>query len=277
MFYKILDENSCADSVVHRLGLNVGPITNIGALLVQKELNYTDLEHICNQLRCGVLIAEVEPKGRVNLASDYDRLWTTNELYVHYISPIADWFENQSDEVKGQVKKSLNFAICNSPHSIKLYKNPTEEQKRDAISRDGQLISRFDDPSEELQLEAVRNNLKFTSAIKNPTEAIQMYVISRNEFLIRHIENPTERVQLFALEYSSRCFECIKNPTEAAYAFYQKRMLEEKEAQRKSEEDAEKRKYLALQNNSQLWTSVDETSVEEIRYLPSGIAEFTRP
>jgi hypothetical protein len=123
----------------------------------------------------------------------------------------------------------------------------------------------------------VRNNLKFISAIKNPTEAIQMYVISHNEFLIRHIENPTERAQLLALEYSSRCFECIKNPTEAAYAFYQKRMLEEKEAHRKSEEDAEKRRYLALQNKSQLWTPVDETSVEEIRYLPSGIAEFTRP
>ena len=109
-----------------------------------------------------------------------------------------------------------------------------------------------------------------------------MYVISKNEFLIRHIENPTEKVQLSALEHSSKCFDLIKNPTEAVCEFYQKRKLEEEEAWRKSKEEAEKNKNLALQNDSLYWTSVDDPSVDDkstnkIRYLPSGIAEFTRP
>ena len=104
--------------------------------------------------------------------------------------------------------------IAKKYKSILLNKNPSEEEKLDAVKEDGFAIKYIKNPSEEVQLAAVKQNGSAIEFIKNPSEAVKLVAVERNVFAIQYIKNPSEEVQLEAIARNPNAIRYIKNPSE---------------------------------------------------------------
>jgi hypothetical protein len=213
MFYKILPADLHIDGIVYKLGLNLsgGPLHSDGRPLYL--LEYITLEQIPYFLSSDTMIAEVEPKGTIS-EKNYSIAMETDKLYVHTISTVIDWFENQPDEVKQKIMAQPNADISVNGYSIQLYRNPSEEMKLTAVMASPSSIQLIENPSKEVQLAAVRKEGYAIQYIKNPSEDLLLESLVKSSHVIQYIENPSERVQLVAIAANPMNLLYIKNPSE---------------------------------------------------------------
>ncbi len=208
MFYKILPANLLCDGVVHQLGLNEKTFSPFS-----DGMFYQDLEHAMGCLCHGTLIAEVEPKGKIQDNSSFG-FYRTDKLYVHTITPIADWFENQPDSTKQYIQTIKKAFHCYDHCQIQLHKNPTEEQQITAVNHSGWSIRFIANPSDKAKLAAIGKDYTAIQCIENPTEEMKWLSIEKDAFNIRSIKDPSEEMKLKAVNKKGQAIVFIDDPSE---------------------------------------------------------------
>ena len=148
------------------------------------------------------------------LADQYPILWDI-------FTPIAE--KSKSIILNKNPTEEMKWAaVTRNGNAIKYIKNPTEEMKWAAVKQDGMALQYIKNPTEEMKWAAVTRSDWAIMYIKNPSEAIQLAALDTNldasgeGSVLQFIENPTEAVQLAAVTQEPEyAFQYIKNPTEA--------------------------------------------------------------
>lgn len=91
--------------------------------------------------------------------------------------------------------------------------NPSEEEKRLAITEDVMVILEMTEPSEELQLLAIQCANIIIGLLPNPSERVQLEAVNRNGYNLKYLQNPSEQIQVTALQSDGTAIEFIPNPT----------------------------------------------------------------
>jgi hypothetical protein len=189
-YYKILRGDLTHYGFTYQLGLNVDPVSfNPKGLHAPCGLSYADINNIFTYTNFGSLIAEVEPVGQIH--QDY-KAWKTDKLVVHNITPLTEWFDKQTYEMK-------LFAVKQCGTAIRHINNPTEELKLEAVLCHPLSIEYIDDPSEEVQLVAVEKNAQALQYIKYPTYPVQLAAVRGQGVVISYIKNPSLEIQMEAV------------------------------------------------------------------------------
>lgn len=84
----------------------------------------------------------------------------------------------------------LDATIDVNGHCIGLIANPTDDQLRRAITRDGDAIKHITDPDHSLQVLAIDQNPKFVMYIDEPTYEVVDLIVSRNPRSIEFVKSP---------------------------------------------------------------------------------------
>ena len=98
---------------------------------------------------------------------------------------------------------------------IKNLDHLSENEKLEAIKKNGFAIALMTDPSEELQLAAVEKDYETLRLIENPTEKVKLTAVKKDGFAIQFIKTgKSEEVKLAAVTRSPRLIANFKNPSE---------------------------------------------------------------
>ena len=84
--------------------------------------------------------------------------------------------------------------IKNNPNIISTVKNPTEEMKKLAVSKNGLVLEYIKNPTREIEELALENNIRAIKYIENPTEEMMIKAISIIVLIGFLIKNKSKKI-----------------------------------------------------------------------------------
>lgn len=185
-YYKIIREDLNHSGFRYKFGLNI----DTKPFKENKHgsgLHYTTRDNIFQYLDKGDLVAEVEPRGKIQ-KDEYcfdGEAWRTDKLFVKSMTMLEDWVATLSDE-----------------------------EKAAGLKKNGNLIKYIKDPSEEMQLAAVKSMYTSIRYIKNPSVKTQIAAIEQDCAAADYLKTTTPEAQAYYLD------KCVRDKTNRMWNYH---------------------------------------------------------